>query len=294
MIAAIGSLAVLAVGVPGSAGKAGRRRPQLVKAFQVAGSNGFVIDVFAVELPRQRYGRLVLYVYNGDSTSTYSTPMRRSRYGIRGDLGPYGRVSVRFHPRGARWVKSSCSPPWRAVTGYFAGKFEFHGEGGYTDFPARRVRVAPLDRGPDECVTTGGGFGRGPGVQLDVLSRYAETSIVENRPSAAVRVGVRAETQAGNIDIGKFLEVLAPSSAFSWSSDLSRATVHPPEPFSGEATYRDLGGQATRWQGNLKVDFPGWRPLPLTLGPSYTSFHHGYCRVSGLKPEDPDFDWCGN
>ena len=286
-------LVALTTVLSAAAAAAAGDEPAIVKAFEVEGNNGYTIDVYMTEPRKRDESRLVLNVYDEDSTSGYSAPAKPSKYGIRGDLGPFGHVSVRFHRDGDRWVKSRCSKPRLVATGHYVGEFEFHGEGGYTDFSAQAVRVEPLFRYPDECASFGGGIGSGPGVSLQVLSKLSQTTVVQNRPGGMVRIGAVTGEWVGDVEVEKIVETMAPAGVFNWSPDLSRAALRqPPAPFFGEAVYRHLGGRVTHWTGNLKAEFPGLPPVRLTAGPSYTSFHHGSCRVKGLAPGAPPFDWC--
>jgi hypothetical protein len=69
------------------------------------------------------------------------------------------------------------------------------------------------------------------------------------------------------------------------------ATLAPPAPFFGEATYQEQAPRA--WTGNLGISFPGLK-VPLT-GPG---FHARLCVLNPLKTRDgcdffkaePEFD----
>jgi hypothetical protein len=56
------------------------------------------------------------------------------------------------------------------------------------------------------------------------------------------------------------------SSAFDFASPLRTATLAPPVPFTGQATFRRNANPANRWTGNLSVDFPGRADVPLAGG----------------------------
>lgn len=83
------------------------------------------------------------------------------------------------------------------------------------------------------------------------------------------------------------VEVFGPPDGFHWSEDLKHATVSPPPPFSGTATYRALGSRVTHWEGNLHVDFPGFADYPLNLGPSLTEITHGDCHLYFPPADEP-------
>jgi hypothetical protein len=60
-------------------------------------------------------------------------------------------------------------------------------------------------------------------------------------------------------------------SSFAVGPHLRTATVTPPAPFSGSATFQRQGeSKSPSWSGSLAVSFPGKPDVPLT-GPSFTS-----------------------
>lgn len=177
-------------------------------------------------------------------------------------------------------MRSLCGQgPDLLTTGTYEGRVEFEGEEGFTEAMAPDLEAEPLFHDPFECSAVETGHGEGPGVYLRVLSRYSTTVVVQNVPGGIVRYNAIADNRLGRIEIGRTVEVLGPSQGFRWNPSLRRASVTPPAPFTGTATYRALGGRITHWEGNLKVDFPGFAGYPLTPGPSLTEFTHGDCHV---------------
>jgi hypothetical protein len=70
----------------------------------------------------------------------------------------------------------------------------------------------------------------------------------------------------------------APSPAFVFDHARATATVHPPAPFSGEATFARNGHGSAVWTGSLSVALLGIDPVALA-GPAF----HG-----SLRPEFDD------
>jgi hypothetical protein len=274
------------------AGRQGHpKTPYLIPEFEVPATNGYHVDVFAIEARRRDPAQVGISVWNETSLTSYLGPGLVEEGRIRASLGRFGKVDVTFKRSGKRWMRSPCSRhSYLVATGAYRGLVEFEGEEGFTQAIVSELEAEPLYRDPWTCSGVEVGYGEGPGVNLQVLSRYGTTVVVQNNPGGAVRYDAYAENRIGRIEIGRQVEVLGPSDGFHWSSNLKRASVTPPPPFSGTATYRALGGRVTHWEGNLKVDFPGFAGYPLTPGPSLTKFTHGDCHVfppPGNAPQPP-------
>ncbi|HEX5592698.1 MAG TPA: hypothetical protein VFX35_05065 [Solirubrobacterales bacterium] len=263
-------------------------RPYLTPEFEVPATNGYRVDVFGIPASRRDPARVGIFAWNETSATSYLGPGKVEDGRIRASLGRFGKVDVHFQRGGKRWVRSLCGrDPLLFATGTYAGTVEFEGEGGFTQALAPELEAEPLYHAPGECVAVGEGYGGMPGVHLQVLSRYGTTVVVQNTPGGAVRYNAFAENRIGRIEISRTVEVIGPSTGFQWSPNLKRATVIPPAPFSGTATYQALGGRVTHWEGNLKVDFPGFPDYPLTRGPSLTKFTHGDCHIYLPPSADP-------
>jgi hypothetical protein len=270
----------------GAHGQNHPRKPYLIQEFEVPATNGYHVDVFGIEASHGDPARVGVSVWNETSATTYLGPGRVEAGRIRASLGRFGKVDVSFKRSGKRWMRSPCGrDPFPFITGIYTGTVEFEGEEGFTQAIVPDLEAEPLYRDPYDCSAVDEGYGEGPGVNLQVLSRYATTVVVQNVPGHKVRYDSFAENRIGQVEIGRMVEVFGPSPGFRWTPNLKRATVTPPPPFSGTATYRALGGRVTHWEGNLKVDFPGFPDYPLTPGPSLTKFTHGDCHVF-VPPSD--------
>ena len=83
--------------------------------------------------------------------------------------------------------------------------------------------------------------------------------------------------------ISRDIELHFGAGAFSYDPLLRTATLAPPAPFSGRASFHRGAVLENRWTGNLAIDFPGRSNVPLTgpgIGASLVPgcFHEGYGR----------------
>ena len=264
--------------------------------FTVPASNGYTLDV------KSERGQLTLLAFRAVSpvahiadagsllpagegsyvSATYYARATEGSEAIEADLGALGKVDVAFQPSGQTRVAhlsqkgktADCVFPRRIVRhlGTFAGTISFHGENGYT---AVDVAAAPGSVGTSpfrncstkpHTVRREGVFGQaGPDVFLDTADPAAHVffsasslgpgsgfyaSVVEPLPSGYV-VARTAQAQA--------------SGALTLDAARHLATLRPPAPFSGEATFRRDASH--HWSGSLSVAFPGLT-VPLT-GPSF-------------------------
>lgn len=280
---------------PDEAGANIRRSPGDSAAFTLAGSGGYSLyfksekGTLTIVASRRRpaqptispAGKLVPANRGSSSESTYVTPgVPHDPSTISADLGRLGSVSLTFQPSGEKkvtWVdlgskSEKCIGATKIVRrlGAFVGSVSFRGENGYTEAAALSVP---------------GTVGTSPFRNCTTLHRHRTGASAASRtaaPEAEAFLSVPGETSllaardsgkahffaAGSELLEPDLSVLRTATAagrrglFSFGPDGSRATVNPPAPFSGTATYRDPRGGPPRWSGNLSVEFPGFvQPL---------------------------------
>lgn len=272
---------------------AGVRPDAFSAGFSIAGSNGYRISVAGwregvrvlVTKGAVRPGRHVIQAeYNG--------PGSASANGISADLGELGSISLRFEPSGKQ--KTIIAPPHCAPhrvvrrTGTFVGSFRFSGEGGYTGAEATEI-AGSVGRSTDLlCVTfSSESTGTHPRPRYPYFA--AATSLKFSDVgflgvSAAVGKSRRlayfnAETidQIGPIEVRRSVAKSAPVSSLRFGPHLRSATLTPPPPFSGTATFERHDGAPSTWSGPLRVSFPGKPEVPLT-GSSFSHFELGASR----------------
>jgi hypothetical protein len=165
--------------------------------------------------------------------------------------------------------------------GTFVGTIRFSGEGRYTEADVRRGWgngyverrwncSPPKQRGGNRCIEEDDD---GETVTLDVgsprhratLTAYASRSPHER---GFTFIGAETEERRGRMEIQRLATAGGPDDIFTYAADLTVATVSPPRPFSGTATYeRDAEG-AISWAGDLTVSLPGAPDLALA-GPAF-------------------------
>jgi len=213
---------------------------------------------------------------------------------IEADLGSLGRIDVRFEPSGefetiqvprrARDVPG-CRVPRRLVrqVGTFSGTIAFHGENGYSAVDAADAwgSLGPSARPRCGGATASSNRARGPGRRrvervwvLDnaFLINHSPFSAATNSATyfAAMTEAKRArylvdrvEVPTPTLAITRRVDIAAARPSFSYAGDLRSATVRPPAPFSGEATY---SARPNKLSGDLAVQLPGMPAQRLTGG----------------------------
>jgi hypothetical protein len=239
--------------------------------FRLAGSNGYSIIGIAASERADGRGDVALLVGGKRSSVTYAAPALITPTRLEADLGPLGRISLVISPTGAkRTVRSRCGgEPTTYETHVYRGSFEFNGEAGYTEASAVTLHEwGGLHAGLCPGVSRGEIGGEGlPGARLRLRrgsghDRF-DLQVNKNRPSARTRLEVELREKRGRIEIARSTTLWADAGAFRYDPLLRTATLAPPAPFSGQATFHRNAIAASRWTGSLTVDLPGRSDVPL-------------------------------
>lgn len=217
--------------------------------------------------------------------ASYTVRGRASQTRIEASFGKLGRVSVKLKTK--RVKRSSpgkgCAGKV-AITrfGVFVGRIRFRGEGGYTTVDARRAhgqassairetcpfplsqsqpsaRTSAARRHPPELIAS---LGRRLGFVAQAPSRSTGLKSIVFEAGASER--------RGRIDIFRAVSTVGGPAGYAFAQDLSSATVRPPSPFGGEATFRRERRGSASWLGTLSVSFPGREDVRLT-GPRFSA-----------------------
>lgn len=249
--------------------------------FFLKASNGYRVFVEGDD------GKITVTVDRRDVTAIYAVDGEVSTQGMSARIGSLGRIRVDFRPAGkpVQLVPSEqCRGKGQLVwEGIFVGTIRFRGESGYTRLARNRVRgttavprswrCRPM-RGNNDAPPLGvpvlGAFTSHPHVGFAAITeseiedlRFFVGGMFERRGSMRVERSASADGKPYTFDV---------------QSDLSAATVSPPRPFSGTASYVRNADGSTSWSGNLSVALPGAGKVPLT-GPNFT--------VELAKPKTP-------
>jgi hypothetical protein len=238
--------------------------------FTVQASHGYEVTIFSSRFS-EGLQDLAVFASSSRSTAIYRVPATVTRKSVRAEVGSLGKVAVRAVRVGRKPVLlRSCDGEgqWRIARLAFEGVIEFHGEEGFTDVEAKR---APFDYRTFREFACAGGRppGKEPtGARLD-LHRPEEANelfmhATRLRPGRATEVSVQVDDYDSELETTRATKVIAGPAAFRFDPRLRSATLVPPAPFTGHATYRRGAPPARRWTGNLTVDLPGDSDYPLT------------------------------
>jgi hypothetical protein len=200
--------------------------------------------------------------------------------GIEADLGSLGSIAMRFRPSATGKIVRSpknCSPhqAYRRP-GTFSGSFRFTGEASYAAFEATEVKGSIGT--PEDFICATFGPSNGPlmlylnaGTSRRYLSSgfLAFAALRKANDPRYVEFTAESREQVEGLSVRRFVSEVARASSFLVGSRLHRATVTPPAPFSGSASFRRPGnGGTSSWSGSLSVSFLGKPDVPLT-GPGF-------------------------
>jgi hypothetical protein len=265
--------------------------------FSAHGTNGYEIGFLVSR------GEATILVHRGsdqpvdEAEASYDLLRGGSANGerVHANFGRVGLVSAHFVPSGR--VERSRSPHCKggpSITrfGTFVGKIRFEGEEGFTRFSSRRVRGTISSAPRQFCTFPKSRVVEPPphrrpkffltGFFASAVTRETATNFVasvrELEPDVARFQASSFETH-GEMLITREVAVEGPSTGFAFTTGLDSATLSPPAPFSGSATFTRIDDFASRWQGPLAVSLPGRANVPLT-GRAFT--------WALQREEDPD------
>jgi hypothetical protein len=237
----------------------------------IRGSQGFGIALFGSG------SNVDLTVKGHNASISYDVRGRSSGQEFKGRFGQWGRVSLRFHPRQkAHFVPeppSNCKGGGKFVEpGIFVGRLEFEGEQGYTKVQATRVRGIITRSLKEICSRSSEGGEGGPPTRFIFLradSNDGDTFFAAWKIESKARPATDASIFSASLfDIrphGMSIIRSIQSDGNADTFDVTRAhgavvsaTVDPPAPFSGSATFRrSVQAPSESWTGSLAGDFPG-------------------------------------
>jgi len=254
-------------------------------AFRLKATNGYSIFAIAVSKPQFKRGELVLFVGGPGGSAIYLASAKVEPTVIEADLGDVGKVAVNFEPSGPpERVDARCEENGSTIfqPGFWVGKIEFEGEEGFTRVAVARTKatVSPFfELGGCGMTVIGEQGGRSvKGARL--IARFAsarESRFLQanrNRPGGRVYLEVDVEERHRGLIVDRQVGGYFPAGAFEFASPLRTATLAPPAPFAGHATFHRNAKARNRWTGNLTVDLPGRADVPLAGGSFKTALAH--------------------
>jgi hypothetical protein len=280
LAAAIGGTALSAVPAVAKRGHFTRDTVRTMEA-NIRGSNGYGISLFG------NAGYVYMTVSGHHATVSYTARGRASGGRIKARFGRVGRVSLEFHRRGVphliHEVPNNCTGEGRIVErGVFTGRLRFDGEMQYASVHASHLRGKLTRHLPEVCDEPRSEAKPSPirWTELQATSKDAQTifdafkfdSGSGSVQSRAFFVASVVEPLTPKFSIIRTAEIGASSDDFEATREkghVTSATVEPPAPFSGTATYlRSPPSSPEGWTGSLAVELPGIGKIGLT-GPGF-------------------------
>src|SRR3954453_1280850 len=262
-----------ALTLPLTAPSAASARGKSEDTFKLKGSHGYTIQGFG-----QRPG-VAMTARKGSAFSTYIVKGKTTPGVIKGDLGKFGAINVRFHVRKTKHLppRNGCAGPERVErVGVWTGKIHFRGEHGYTKVSATQAKGVVLFPRKHHCEsppppsTTGLRairFGKSSFLYFTATegkgfpqSSFTATEVQNlNGLKPPVSPGPGSPPPSKGVLIVRGADVDGPLSAFTFDSGLTEATVAPPSPFLGEGDF----ASPSSWTGSLAVSFLGQKNVGL-------------------------------
>jgi hypothetical protein len=210
----------------------------------------------------------------------YTFHGRVSAAGIRARIADLGRVDLRFKPSGRTRHGSPpdhCSGPRTTqVEGHFIGEFDFRAERDVTrvDLTSAKGSLAAPGwhchrEGVEDFLQTAPSGSTYTFLQAIDPGRHLGFSAFsgvdpEHPETHGDEISASARTHRGAVTVDHFAIALAVN-VFDFDSALATATVNPPRPFRGSATFCRTCATGSQWAGDLSVLLPGIaRPVALT------------------------------
>jgi hypothetical protein len=282
-------LALAAVGLLAPASAVAHSRADFIPPFRVAGTNGYEVEAYAEAEDRNGDPAVSISIWDGNSQTIYVAPGRVEWDGFSANFGRFGSIDIHYERLPSRKVKDCHGREREESAGRLTGSIDFHAERHFTEVDHPWLEARQVSQYESICwvVDEGGG-----GATLHGLSRWGEAKAFANGNRGPVRFTAEAVNSIGRVTIYRFLQAFGPAKDFVRSRQLTSARITPPAPFHGSASFHVKDGnlELGRWQGNLTVDFPGFRRYPLATKPTLGILKSGGCRVRGsnrLAPPVP-------
>jgi hypothetical protein len=232
----------------------------------VKGTKGFQVTISRIR------GHVELTASNGNSAAIYIVrSVKAPGNRIEARFPGLGRISVRFYPSG----RAQREPPFcegRAPIkriGVFRGVIRFEGERGFTRIGVERARGFIYRSFKETCKgSDDGNIKTPPTYSLTERARldgqttvFIATKFTDGSPFAGLSnyFASQSERQHGMTSV-RVASASAGSGAFAIAGSPTQpesATVSPPLPFSGTASFQASPGSPPEWEGTLAVDLPG-------------------------------------
>jgi hypothetical protein len=226
----------------------------------------------------------------GPQVAYYSAPARVTAERVTARFGSLGELDYRFASKRNGSVDCNGAEEGEAV---FEGTFDFTGENGYVQIeaghaegsfqvypepkncPRRRLarRVVPYH---PSYSAEGATLHARAGSRADGTAREVIAFDEGGRGRHRVALYATLAEEREGMTVARGVQLTADSSAFRWNLEKGTATLRPPAPFTGSATFTRHGheGHGT-WKGSLGMPILGGEPVELAGGEFRAFIHRG-------------------
>jgi hypothetical protein len=265
------------------------QEPNVVEAgFRLHGSHGYSISVSAYSVRTDGRGTIEFFVHDRGASVSYRAPAVVTDDILQADLPGIARVDLARRPSGLqRKVRPKCvgtALTYEPAT--YEGTIRFEGEQGYTHAHADRVAFLPfwLVFATHAVCSSGYGEATGPGepgARLRGVSfahgRRLLFQVNKNGRHSPVFFTASLRERRNGVLIDREMNGKSGSAAFRFAPSLHTAILSPPDPFSGSASAtRTPNSVLPSWTGDLTLDFPGRRNVPISGPDVHVSLVHAH------------------
>jgi hypothetical protein len=235
---------------------------------------------------------VVLIVSRRHQYAEYIVPAEITGSTLKARFGSLGEIDYSFGPKKAGDAKCFGATETAAA---FTGTFNFVGEGGFVHLDADRATgtyatgLSPRGCQPPRLPRRAGAAARAVPGQPFTGKGATLTATARSKVSHQARViTVAREIAASQVAITAFLEevspemvtlrgaeMTAPGRSFEWDFGAGTATVAPPAPFTGTASFIRRGDGRTLLTGSLRVPILGGKPVMMAGAAFHAILHHG-------------------
>jgi hypothetical protein len=274
----------LLVAVPTLAAGAGREVEREL-AFALD-AEGFTVQVFVSN--NDGDVNATIFLNRGPQVAYYTAPAKVTAERVTARFGGLGELDYRFAPKRNGSVECNGAEEGEAV---FEGAFDFTGENGYVHLEAGLAEGSfQIYPEPKNCLQKRLArralryhpFYSDEGATLQARAgsrakrRIREVNVFDDGRHGPHKVAVfatLAEEREG-MTVARGVQLAAGSGAFRWNLGKGTATLRPPAPFTGSATFTRHGhdGHGT-WRGSLGMPILGGESVELA-GSEFRAFIH--------------------
>jgi hypothetical protein len=235
-------------------------------------------------------GAVTLEVGSGHQVVTYKAPAEITKSGLKAQFGNLGQIDVTLEE--AETVPTHQPPegcegkPSTRSKGLFTGTIEFTGERKFVriETTEARGRISVFRNAEWTCPHkphSAPGHGPPPPTSLTVRKRsgaekWPTTLAAISRPCHCYFAAIAEQHERGRgptyffgakmerreeMEITRVTEAAAPAFSFVFDHEAGTATVRPPQPFSGHATFKRRLHGPNIWRSTIRVPLLGTDPL---------------------------------